>query len=272
MTTVFFHNINPILFNIGPLSVTYYGIAYALGALIGLWYIKKLNIKLHLATEKDLDDLLVYAILGIIIGGRLGYVLVYKPMEYFSEPIKIMKTWEGGMSFHGGLIGVVVAMYLYCRKYKIKLLSLSDIVAPAVPIGLFLGRIANFINGELYGKVTNGAWGVVFPDGGNIPRHPSQLYQAFFEGVILFSVLNYLFLKTKLYEKRGFVSGTFLAMYGFFRVIMEVFREPDEHIGYIISHFTMGQLLSMPMIAIGMFIMTRALRNEFGINTPTPGL
>ncbi|MBN9543330.1 MAG: prolipoprotein diacylglyceryl transferase [Alphaproteobacteria bacterium] len=254
---MFLHNINPVLIDFGTLKLTYYGLAYAIGIILGVWQLKKINKKEGLTSDKNIDDIVVYSIVGIILGGRLGYVFFYKPMEYLSDPIDIFKTWEGGMSFHGGLIGLILGIFLYCKKYKIQLWKMADAIVLVGPIGLFLGRIANFINGELFGRPTDGSWGVIFPYGGKIPRHPSQLYEAFLEGVVLYTLLNVLYYKTDIYKKQKALSGAFLIGYGIFRSIAELFREPDLHIGYI-GNLTMGQILCIPMIIAGIYLVLKS--------------
>ncbi|MFY9589152.1 prolipoprotein diacylglyceryl transferase [Rickettsia endosymbiont of Halotydeus destructor] len=252
-----FPNINPILFSIGPLAVSWYSLSYVMGILLGWWYAGKIIRKFDLIiTKKNLDDFVTFAIIGIIIGGRLGYVLLYNPHKYLANPIEILKTYEGGMSFHGGTIGLVIAAYFFCKKYNISLLSLADIIATIAPIGLFFGRIANFINGELYGRVTNSSLGVIFPNSDLQPRHPSQLYEAFFEGFILFLILAYSVFKYKTIKKQGLTFGIYLVVYSLFRIIIEIFREPDIQIGFIFDTLTMGQILSFPMLLLGIYLIT----------------
>jgi phosphatidylglycerol:prolipoprotein diacylglycerol transferase len=212
-------------------------------------------------SEKALDDWIMWAVLGIIIGGRLGYVLFYNFGYYISNPYQILAIWTGGMSFHGGLLGAIVSMFWFCKKYKIDFLKLTDILAVAAPIGLFFGRIANFINMELYGRVTTSKFGVIFPNAGSLPRHPSQLYEAFLEGLLSFVILVLLVKFTKVQDKKGLLSGLFLILYASSRIIVERFREPDEHIGFIFSYVTMGQILSLPLIVVGLVVIFRS-RNQ----------
>lgn len=253
-----FPNINPVAFYVGPFAVHWYSIAYVCGIIIGWFYAQKIINKFQInITSRSLENFVTWAILGIIVGGRLGYVLLYDPIKYFSEPIKILKTYEGGMSFHGGLLGLIIASYLFCYKYKIKFLLLADILAAIAPIGLFLGRIANFINGELYGRVTDMPWGVVFPASDLQLRHPSQLYEAILEGIILFLILFYSTFKYKTIKILGINSAIFLIFYSIFRIIIELFREPDLHIGFIYHNFTMGQILSFPMLILGIYLLVR---------------
>lgn len=254
-----FPNIDPIIFSIGPLAISWYSLSYVVGILLGWFYANKIIEKFKSQiTKKNLEDFITYAVIGIIVGGRLGFVLLYNPSRYFSNPIDILKTYEGGMSFHGGALGVIIAAYLFCRKYKINFLSLTDIIAPVVPIGLFLGRIANFINGELYGRITNSSFGMIFPNSDLMPRHPSQLYEAFFEGLILFCILAYSVFKRGTLKKQGLNSGLYLIFYSLFRIIVEMFREPDVQIGFILDSLTMGQILSVPMLLLGSYLICQS--------------
>ncbi|XVN43208.1 MAG: prolipoprotein diacylglyceryl transferase [Candidatus Rickettsia vulgarisii] len=253
-----FPNINPVAFSIGPFDIHWYALAYVLGIIIGWSYAKKIIEKFSINISKQaLESFITWAILGVIIGGRLGYVLLYDPAKYFLDPIQILKTYEGGMSFHGGLIGLIVSSYLFCYKNKISFFLLTDILAIVAPIGLFLGRIANFINGELYGRVTNMPWGIVFPNSDLQARHPSQLYEAFFEGIILFTILFYATFKHKTIKTLGLNSAIFLIFYSIFRIIIEMFREPDFHIGFIFHNVTMGQILSIPMLIFGIYLLVK---------------
>ncbi|WP_025270098.1 prolipoprotein diacylglyceryl transferase [Hippea sp. KM1] len=238
-------NINPNIITIGGLHLRWYGLAYALGFVAGYAYLnrrlKKLNIK------GLMDDVLLYAVLGVILGGRLGYVLIYNLGYYIKHPQEILYIWHGGMSFHGGLVGVAIAGLLLSKKYNIDFYTLADEAVVVAPIGLFLGRIANFINDELWGRPTDLPWGVAFPSGGFIPRHPSQLYEAFFEGVVLFSIM--IFFRDRLIEKKGVMFWLFVFLYGFFRFFIEFTREPDPQIGFIWK-LTMGQWLCLSMIVV----------------------
>lgn len=252
-------NIDPVALQLGPLAIRWYSLAYLAGILLGWWYIKSAHKKRPLAnlTKKAFDDMVVWAVLGIILGGRLGYVLFYNLTYYVSNPLQAFHIWEGGMSFHGGMLGVILAFFLFCRKYKIAFLPLMDLIACAAPIGLFFGRVANFINGELYGRVTDSALGMIFPHGGNSPRHPSQLYEAGMEGLILFFVLYALLTRASLRDKPGALSGVFLVGYSISRSIAECFREPDAQLGFLFGSATMGQLLSAPMLALGIYLLCR---------------
>ncbi len=253
-----FPNINPVVFSIGPFTVYWYSLAYVLGVLVGWFYAYKIIKKFKVGvTAANLENFVTWAILGIVIGGRLGYVLLYNPIKYLSNPITIFKTYEGGMSFHGGMIGLIMSSYFFCHKYKINFLLFGDILAIVTPIGLFLGRIANFINGELYGRVTKMPWGMIFPNSDLQIRHPCQLYEAFFEGVILFLILAYTTFKYKTIQIQGLNSAIFLIFYSVFRIIIEMFREPDSHIGFIFNNLTMGQILSLPMIMLGIYLIIR---------------
>jgi len=207
-------------------------------------------------TPEQVDDFLVWATLGVILGGRFGYVFFYKPDYYLYNPVEILKVWKGGMSFHGGFLGVVTAALLYARKHKFPALALADMLAIVAPVGLFFGRIANFINGELYGRITDASWGMVFPNGGPLPRHPSQLYESALEGAVLFAVLMIL-RRTSFGQKPGVLTGTFLIGYALARSFVELFRQPDAYLGFLIGGATMGQLLSAPMILVGAYLIYR---------------
>ena len=251
---MFTHNLDPIIFNLGIISIRWYSLAYVFGILIGWWYGKKLILnKSYLLNEKfklkHFDDLITYLIISIIIGGRLGYVVFYNIEYFLNNPIDIFKIWEGGMSFHGALIGIIFGTCLFSAHRKIEALFLLDIIACVSPIGIFFGRIANFINGELVGKVSSVPWSVIFPLIDLMPRHPSQLYEAFLEGIILFIILNIIFFKKN--YKIGTCSYLFLLCYGIFRIISELFREPDFQLGYIYDLFSMGSILSFLMILSG---------------------
>jgi phosphatidylglycerol:prolipoprotein diacylglycerol transferase len=255
-----FPNINPVIFSIGLFTVYWYSMAYVLGIIVGWFYAYKIIKKFEIGvTAVTLENFVTWAILGIVIGGRLGYVLLYNPIKYFSDPILILKTYEGGMSFHGGMIGLIASSCFFCHKYKINLLCLNDILATVSPIGLFLGRIANFINGELYGRVTKMPWGMVFPNSDLQTRHPSQLYEAFSEGAILFLILAYTTFKYKSIKIQGLNFAIFLIFYSVFRIIIEMFREPDYHIGFIFNNLTMGQILSLPMLILGIYLIIRII-------------
>ena len=262
---MFTHNLDPVLFNFGLLTIRWYSLAYVAGILIGWRLGKTIIIKRFQKTSrqfnlKEFDDLITYLIISIIIGGRLGYVFFYNLEYYLSHPVDIIKIWEGGMSFHGALIGIVFGTYLFSVEKKISTLFLLDIVACVSPIGILFGRIANFINGELVGKPTDVSWSVIFPSVDMLPRHPSQLYEAFLEGIILFLILN-IFISKENY-KTGTCSTFFLIFYGVFRIFSELFREPDTQIGYLFNLFSMGTILSFIMIFAGIIIFTFMRKDE----------
>ena len=253
--TLTFPALDPVAIQLGPLAVRWYALAYIAGILLGWRYAVHLAGRPpHVMGREAIDDFIVWATVGIILGGRLGYVLFYKPGYYLYHPLEIAYLWRGGMSFHGGMLGVILAIVLFARRRGIPLLALGDIVCAVVPIGLFFGRIANFINAELYGRVADVPWAMVFPHSDGQPRHPSQLYQALLEGLVLFIVLAVIAHRTELRRRPGLVSGAFLAGYAIARMIGELFREPDAHLGFILGPVTMGQLLSLPMLAAGVYL------------------
>ena len=263
-----FHNIDPIAINFGFFSIKWYGLAYAAGLLLGWLYVRKL-----LETEKfwpqkapidakACDDLLIWVALGVILGGRLGFIFFYEPGHYLENPLDIFKVWQGGMAFHGGLLGTIIAMYLFSKRNNTSLLSIADLVAAAVPIGIFFGRIANFINGRLFGKVTDVPWAMHFPEGGNYGRHPSQLYEAALEGLILFLVLRFLIYNRNALAYPGMVSGIFLIGYAVGRSIAENFREQDlDHI-FSWGPLTAGIVYSIPMAILGAYLVWNALKGK----------
>ena len=249
------HNLDPVLFDFGFLVMRWYSIAYIFGILIGWWLGKRVILKKFKNFNfdiKEFDNLITYIIISILLGGRIGYVLFYNFGYYLSSPLDIFKIWEGGMSFHGALIGIIVGTYWFSIKKNIQTFFLLDIIAYVAPIGIFFGRVANFINGELVGKTTNIFWGIIFPNIDNKVRHPSQLYEAFLEGIILFIIMN-LILFRKNY-KIGTCSFVFLIFYGIFRIFSEFFREPDAQIGYLFNLISMGTILSFFMILAGTII------------------
>jgi phosphatidylglycerol:prolipoprotein diacylglycerol transferase len=257
---VVYPHINPIALQLGPLAVHWYGLMYMAGFLTFIWLGRKRIVTLNLQqiNNKTLDDLLFYGVLGVILGGRLGEVLFYNPAYYFSNPFKILAVWEGGMSFHGGFLGVLIAMAVFAYQHKLRWLELMDFVAPLVPPGLAFGRLGNFINGELWGRPTDATWGMIFPHVDNLPRHPSQLYEFALEGVMLFVIL---WLYAKKPRPVGSVSGLFLIGYGSFRFLAEFTRNPDDGIfGLMTFGISMGQWLSLPMVAVGIIMMTWSMR------------
>jgi len=263
LSAIPFPAIDPVLIQIGPFAIRWYALAYIVGLLLGwrycIWLAKQTPV---LVTRTQLDDFLVWAILAIILGGRLGFVLFYQLDYYLANPAEILQVWHGGMSFHGGLTGVILALILFTRRQKIPFLALSDIVAAAAPIGLFLGRLANFVNGELWGRPSDVPWAMVFPNGGPLPRHPSQLYESALEGVVLFLVLFLLSRSQAVRARHGLLIGVFLSGYALSRIFVEFFREPDRQIGYLIGGTTMGQWLSLPMLAAGIcFILYACLKH-----------
>lgn len=257
---IMFPDLDPVAFQMGWIVIRWYSLAYIFG-LLGAWLLarKMSRVSKSVFTVLKIDDFLIWATVGIIVGGRLGYVLFYN-LGYFLEfPAQIPALWQGGMSFHGGLVGVLIATLLFAKKKEISPLSMGDILVCVAPIGLFLGRLANFINGELYGRVSHAVpWVMVFPGGGDEPRHPSQLYEAFGEGFLLFLILNFVWwFMPKYRERKGYMSGLFFVLYGAFRFVLEFFREPDEHLGFVFEHLSMGQLLCIPMVLFGLWLMMK---------------
>jgi phosphatidylglycerol:prolipoprotein diacylglycerol transferase len=246
--------LDPVAISIGPIAIRWYSLAYIAGILFALFWLKKCNQKDKFLSEKAYDDWLSWAILSVLLGGRLGYVFFYNASYFLSNPLEILAFWQGGMSFHGGLCGAIFGMWVFAKKYQINFLKLTDTLAVAAPVGIFFGRIANFINMELYGRVSGSEFGIIFPNGGDLPRHPSQLYEATLEGLILFIILILAHNFLAISQKRGFLSGLFLALYGIFRMAIENFREPDEQIGFLLAKITMGQALSLPLILLGIFL------------------
>jgi phosphatidylglycerol:prolipoprotein diacylglycerol transferase len=251
-------HIDPVFFHLGPLEFRWYGLMYIIG-FIAAYFLILAGVKQKKIgwTRDDVADFVFTVAMGIIIGGRLGYVLFYNLSLYLSHPLKIFAVWEGGMSFHGGLMAGILAGLYFVRKKKTPFFKMADIVAPTIPIGLGLGRIGNFINGELYGRVTEMPWGMVFPGGGGLPRHPSQLYEAFLEGPVIFSIIWLLGRKER---PAGVISWSFIALYGLFRFSVEFFREPDQQLGFIVGGFSMGQMLSFPMLLLGLGMIFRTYK------------
>jgi len=278
-------NIDPVLIHLGPISIRWYAISYIVGILTAWWVISRTLRNKDLwknppfngkppATMDDIGDLVVWATLGIVIGGRLGWDIFYGtilcsvspdagfcaglPLAFLTNPLKIIAVWEGGMSFHGGVIGLFVAIWLFCRHRNLNLLAIGDLVTSVAPIGIFLVRIANFVNGELWGRPTDVPWAMVFPRAPDqLPRHPSQLYEAFLEGIVLFVILQFCVRVLRWHEKPGLIAGTFFVGYGLFRFTVEFFREPDAP---FLGWFTMGMALCVPLVAAGLLLYWLALR------------
>jgi phosphatidylglycerol---prolipoprotein diacylglyceryl transferase len=258
---------DPVLISIGPIAIRWYALAYIVGILLGWLYARAIIRRDALwggkapMTVADYDDFVLWVTLGIIVGGRLGYVLFYNPGYFAAHPAEIFQLWKGGMSFHGGFLGCVLAVVLFARQRGLSILSLGDTTCAAGTIGIFLGRIANFINGELWGRPTDVPWAMVFPSGGPFPRHPSQLYEAGLEGLVLFVVLNGLICAGAL-MRPGFILGAFAFGYGVARAICEHFREPDPQLGFLWGGLTMGTLLSLPLMLAGIVLMAVAMRRQ----------
>ena len=259
--TLSYPDIDPVAIAIGPIAIRWYALAYIAGIVLG-WRaaLKLCDRPPKTVTRAQIDDFIVWITIGVVVGGRLGYVLFYKPGFYLFQPWEILFVWHGGMSFHGGMLGVVIAIFAFARTYRLNPLPLADICTTVIPIGLFFGRIANFLNGELWGRPSDGPWAMVFPHGGPLPRHPSQLYEAGLEGIALGVVMFVLSWGLGWRQRPGQVSGAFLAGYGVARIIGELFREPDAHLGFLLAGITMGQVLSAPMILIGLWLIWWARR------------
>jgi phosphatidylglycerol---prolipoprotein diacylglyceryl transferase len=248
-----FPNIDPVFLHLGPVQLRWYGLMYMISFIAGYFMLKRLAKRKKLAVSTDdLYDLLFFLILGVMIGGRLGYVLFYDFGSYIQRPIEILYIWQGGMSFHGGFVGVILAVLLLCKRRGWNFWEISDLVCAVAPIGLGLVRLGNFINGELYGRPTTLPWGMIFPAGGDVVRHPSQIYEALLEGLILFLIVQWLYRKN-LYP--GTVTWALIGFYGVFRFLVEFVREPDAHIQFDLGPFTRGQLLTFPMLVIGLAMM-----------------
>ena len=256
---MFINNFDPVAFNFFSIEIRWYSLAYIFGIIIGWVYSKK-----YLINDKSIlnifDDFITYLIIGVILGGRLGYILFYNLDYYLNNLNEVLMLWKGGMSFHGGVIGVVISTILFSKKHNINPFTFLDLIAVVAPIGIFLGRIANFLNSELYGKETEIFWSVIYPKIDNLTRHPSQIYEAIFEGLILFLILN-LLVKKNLLDKKGLISSCFLIFYSLFRFVLEFFREPDPQIGYLIINMTMGQILSLILFIIGISLLLKKNEN-----------
>ena len=250
--------INPVIVSFGVFQIRWYGLAYVLGFIIGFYLIKVINNNIKSSLKnKIIEDFFMWSIIGVILGGRLGYVLFYQTSSIFSDPFSIFYIWKGGMSFHGGLLGLILSMFFYSKRKKIIFFQLSDLVSIVAPIGIFFGRLANFINIELYGSVTDFKFAMIYPTIDNLPRHPSQLYEALFEGTILFIIMYFFCVKFYKEKKYGLSTSFFLILYGFFRFSLEFLREPDPQLGLFLEFFSMGQFLCIPMIVLGIFIYSR---------------
>ena len=266
-TLLNFPEIDPVAIALGPLQVRWYALAYVAGLMGGWWVIRRqIRAGLSVLDSNQLDGLMNASLIGILAGGRLGYVLFYNPAAYLAAPLDILKVWEGGMSFHGGLAGVILAILWCARLYRLSPLAIGDEVALVAPLGLLFGRLANFINGELYGRVTDHPLGIVFPGGGPLPRHPSQLYEAGLEGLLLGVIMLSLWHRGWL-QQHGRITGVLLTVYGVARCMIEFFREPDAQIGLLSNTLSMGQLLSMPMIVFGVYLIM--LRSTLRDHPPT---
>ena len=259
IASIAYPNIDPVLIEIGPIAIRWYGLAYVVGFIIAALVMRSLVRRWKVAlTDDDLLDIVLVAVIGLVTGARLGYVLFYGAGAYWDDPLSILAFWDGGMSFHGGLVGVMLAGWLVARRKGVPVLQLFDLGAVGAPLGIFFGRIANFINGELWGRETDVPWGMVFPRApGGMPRHPSQLYEAVLEGLVIFIVL---FVLSRRKRGDGLIIGTLLVLYSVFRTVIEYFREPDVQLGFIFGPFTMGQLLTAPMVIAGGWLVWRALR------------
>lgn len=261
-----FPAVEPVLIDIGPFPIRWYALSYLAGLVLGWWLAQKFIARPALFGDRSpptaaaFDDLLLWAALGIVLGGRIGFVLFYNLPYYLEDPLEILQPWKGGMSFHGGAAGLLTATFFFARANGLSFLTMMDVVTAVAPVGLFFGRIANFINGELFGRVTDVPWAVLFPQGGYLPRHPSQLYEAALEGMLLFAVQMLLVFKCGAFKRPGVVGGSFVAGYGIARTVVENFREPDRQLGYLVGGLTMGQILSFPMILAGFAIIVWAVR------------
>ena len=255
--------IDPVLIEVGPFAIRWYALAYIVGLLVGWRYVRRLVAGPPKVCEsRDVDDFLLWATLGVLVGGRLGFVVLYTALQddfFLQNPLAVLQVWKGGMAFHGGLLGVAVAEVLFCRSRRIPLFAFTDAVACAAPIGLFLGRVANFINGELYGRISDVPWAMVFPNGGPLPRHPSQLYEAVLEGLVLIVLLLVMWRRKGIRCRPGILTGIFLVGYGLARGFAEQFRELDPGVAFLVGGTTWAQWLSVVMVAAGALLIVRAL-------------
>ena len=255
-----FPDIDPIIFSIGFLHLRWYALAYLAGILLGWFLLKRVTAKPDDPIgHPPLDSLINTGIIGIILGGRLAYVAFYNPSYFLSNPHKILAVWEGGLAFHGGFLGMVLAIVFTARRYQVSMFGLGDLIAIAAPIGIFFGRLANFINGELYGRVSDAPWAVIFPGTNGLPRHPSQIYEALLEGLLLFIILIVAW-RMGARQHKGLLMGIFITGYGLARIMVENFRQPDQQLGFILGGITMGQILSLPMVVIGAWLIQSAFK------------
>lgn len=255
-----FPDIDPIIFSIGFLHLRWYALAYLVGILLGWFLLKRVTAKPDDPIgHPPLDSLINTGIIGIILGGRLAYVAFYNPSYFLSNPHKILAVWEGGLAFHGGFLGMVLAIIFTARRYQVSMFGLGDLIAIAAPIGIFFGRLANFINGELYGRVSDAPWAVIFPGTNGLPRHPSQIYEALLEGLLLFIILIVAW-RMGARQHKGLLMGIFITGYGLARIMVENFRQPDQQLGFILGGITMGQILSLPMVVIGAWLIQSAFK------------
>jgi phosphatidylglycerol:prolipoprotein diacylglycerol transferase len=255
-----FPHIDPVFLRIGPLQFRWYGLMYILAFIASYFILRAESVRKRLPLSKDdVADLVFYGAMGVVLGGRIGYILFYNLGFYLANPLRVFAVWEGGMSFHGGLLGVILAFVLFSRRKKVPFWTLIDMAALCAPVGLGLGRLGNFINGELYGRQTDVLWGMVFPGGGDLPRHPSQLYEAFLEGLLLFLIVRF---TSRWSSQTGVAGWAFVAGYGLFRFIIEFFREPDAQLGLFFGLFSMGQFLSLPMFLVGSYMVFRLSRRS----------
>ena len=271
MFAIPFPMIDPVLVEIGPIAIRWYALAYIAGIVIG-WRVARVLVQRtpQVATAEQVDDYVTWVTLGIILGGRLGYVLFYRPGYYITAPWEALAVWHGGMSFHGGALGVLVAVFAFCWKNRLDVLRVGDAITACAPIGLFFGRIANFINGELWGRPTDAPWAIIFPQAGIEPRHPSQLYEAALEGLVLFLILRWATHGAGLLKRRGVVAGLFLLGYAVFRTFVENFREPDRYLQHFPFGLTMGMMLSAPMVIGGLFLIWRGMREPLATEAASP--
>jgi len=259
--------LDPVAFSLGPLAIRWYGLAYVAGFIAAGLILRTLNRRWDVGLNSEqIVDVVLAAVIGLIVGARLGYVVFYGGSQYIREPLKVFATWDGGMSFHGGLAGILIAGWLVSRRLKVPFLRLCDMGAVGAPVGLLLGRLTNFVNGELWGRVTTAPWGMVFPSGGPLPRHPSQLYEAFLEG---FALLTIMLVLSRRKRADGFMLGLMLTLYATFRILVELVREPDLQLGFIAGQITMGQILSVPVLIGGIWLLWRAASGRKTASDPT---